>query len=112
MITKAGVTLPKITVGLSSYGRSSKLTEASCTSLMCRYKGPDSDATPGDGTNTPTWISDAEIYSIIEEASIAARKYDNGSESNILVYDSTQRAEFMHMQTRKEVGPTTTRAST
>ena len=39
MITKAGVPSNKITVGISSYGRSFGMADASCKGAMCRFTG-------------------------------------------------------------------------
>lgn len=52
MITKAGVPTYMITVGVSSYGRSFKMTESGCTGPMCTFVGPDSAAALGECTQT------------------------------------------------------------
>jgi chitinase len=65
MITKAGVPSHKITVGLSSYGRQFKMTDPKCTHANCTFVGPNSAATPGRCTETPDYISNAEIKEII-----------------------------------------------
>ncbi|KAI3092753.1 CAZyme family GH18 [Penicillium roqueforti] len=100
MVTKAGVPSNKIIVGLSSYGRSFQMTEAGCTGPMCRYVGPDSGATPGECTKTAGYISDAEINRILEEDDTAVKTYDESSDSNIMVYDSTQWVAYMDQNTK------------
>ncbi|KFZ19439.1 hypothetical protein V502_03643 [Pseudogymnoascus sp. VKM F-4520 (FW-2644)] len=47
MITKAGVPTNKIIVGVTSYGRSFKMTDPNCTGPMCTYVGPLSAAKKG-----------------------------------------------------------------
>jgi hypothetical protein len=100
MITKAGVPSSKIIVGLSSYGRSFKMTKPGCTGPMCRFVGPDSGAAPGKCTNTAGYISDAEINQILAEDSSAVTSYDKSSNSNILVYNSTEWVAYMDDDTR------------
>jgi GH18 family chitinase len=100
MITKAGVPSNKIIVGLASYGRSFKMIEAGCTGPMCKYVGPDSAAAKGECTNTAGYIADAEIYRILDEDATAETYYDNSSDSNILVYGSTEWVAFMDEDTR------------
>ncbi|KAL4765634.1 uncharacterized protein BDW70DRAFT_168842 [Aspergillus foveolatus] len=90
MIPKAGVPSSKVIVGLSSYGRSFKMTEAGCTGPMCRFVGPDSGAAKDQYTDTAGYIADAEIYRILEEDDRVETYYDNSSDSNILVYGSTE----------------------
>ncbi|KAL4799251.1 hypothetical protein BDV19DRAFT_385501 [Aspergillus venezuelensis] len=100
MITKAGVSSDKIVVGLASYGRSFKMTEAGCTGPMCRFVGPDSGAAKGMCTNTAGYIADAEIYRILDEDDTAETFYDKSSDSNILVYGSTEWVAYMDDDTR------------
>ncbi|KAH8430877.1 uncharacterized protein LDX57_008541 [Aspergillus melleus] len=100
MITKAGVSSRKIIVGLASYGRSFKMTKAGCTGPMCRFVGPDSGAAKGKCTDTAGYIADAEIYRILDEDDTAETFYDNSSDSNILVYGSTEWVAFMNEDTR------------
>ncbi|KAJ6025189.1 hypothetical protein N7444_012868 [Penicillium canescens] len=100
MITKAGVPSSKVIVGLSSYGRSFKMTKEGCTGPMCRYEGPKSGAQPGRCTKTAGYISDAEINEILDEDDTAKTSYDQSSDSNILVYNSTQWVAYMDDDTR------------
>ncbi|KAK1149031.1 hypothetical protein N8T08_007708 [Aspergillus melleus] len=100
MITKAGVSADKIIVGLASYGRSFKMTKPGCTGPMCRFVGPDSGAAKGECTDTAGYISDAEIYRILDKDNSAKTHYDKSSDSNILVYGSTEWVAFMDEHTR------------
>jgi hypothetical protein len=86
VITKAGVPSHKITVGISSYGRQFKMTDANCTHANCTYVGPKSTATPGRCTETPEYISNAEIKEIIRK-NPSARVKDSGGNSKVLVFD-------------------------
>lgn len=96
MITKAGVASNKIAVGVSSYGRSFQMLQAGCTGPMCPYAGPASGATKGPCTGTAGYISNAEINSIIAFNPSASKLYDVNSDSNILVYDTTQYINYMN----------------
>ncbi|KAM3064854.1 hypothetical protein ACMFMF_011694 [Clarireedia jacksonii] len=93
MITKAGVPTNKLVAGISSYGRSFKMTEAGCSGPDCTFTGPDSGATPGICTLTAGYISDAEVNAIAVANNISST-YD-GSFSNILVYNDTQWVAYM-----------------
>lgn len=92
MITKAGVAANKLVVGVSSYGRSFGLhnraaCEHSLTSPGCTFLGPESAATAGNCTNTPGYISNAEINDILD-SQVANAKFvrDEASDSDILYY--------------------------
>lgn len=100
MITKAGVFTKKIIVGLTSYGRSFGMTTAGCTGPMCEFTGPGSGATPGKCTKTAGYIAKAEIDDIIANNPSAQKIFDGPSDSNILVYDSTQWVAYMDETTR------------
>jgi len=58
----------KITVGVSSYGRSFGMTEAGCTGPECTFGGSYSESTAaaGECTQTRGYISNAEIIEMIE----------------------------------------------
>ena len=68
---------------------------------MCTYVGPDSGATPGVCINTAGYISNTKINRIIDEHDSAENIYNEGSDSNILVYDSTQWVAYMNGVTRR-----------
>jgi GH18 family chitinase len=88
MITKAGVPSDKITVGIASYGRQFKMTDPSCTGRTCTFVGPESGATRGRCTDTPEYISLAEINEIIEQnPSAKVYKEDNGGASKYMTHD-------------------------
>jgi GH18 family chitinase len=93
MITKAGVPTNKITVGVSSYGRSFGLTnKAACQSSLtnpgCTFVGPNSGATPGECTVTAGYISDAEINEILG-GSGAQYVFDTASNSDMMFYGNS-----------------------
>lgn len=54
MITKAGVVPEKVFVGVSSYGRSFRMSDPSCTGPQCTFTGAygHSEAEPGQCTGT------------------------------------------------------------
>ncbi|KAJ5887351.1 hypothetical protein N7495_007392, partial [Penicillium taxi] len=67
MITKAGVSLNKIAVGVASYARSFKMTEAGCWTDICTYTGPDSGAWLGPYTNTIGYILNYKLELVMAE---------------------------------------------
>ncbi|KAF3024875.1 hypothetical protein E8E14_011938 [Neopestalotiopsis sp. 37M] len=88
MITKAGVEAESIAVGVSSYGRSFRMSDSSCTGPDCTFTGPDSGAEAGICTNTSGYISNMEIQSIIDNSSISSTStLDEESYSNIVTWD-------------------------
>ncbi|KAH8803509.1 glycoside hydrolase family 18 protein [Xylogone sp. PMI_703] len=99
MITKAGVPANKVTVGVSSYGRSFGMTDPSCTGPECLFNGPDSTATPGQCTVTAGYVGDAEIYQYIQQG--AQTYHDDESDSDIAVYNGNWVA-YMNPQTKSE----------
>ncbi|KAL5043915.1 hypothetical protein BDW71DRAFT_216052 [Aspergillus fruticulosus] len=94
MITKAGVPSNKVVVGVSSYGRSFKMTSADCTGPDCTYVGSESDALAGRCTQTNGYIANAEINEIISTNPTAETWLDD-SDSNILVYNETEWVAYM-----------------
>ncbi|KAJ5817103.1 hypothetical protein N7447_009336 [Penicillium robsamsonii] len=68
-MTKAGVPSHKIVVGVTSYGRSFKMADATCRGPLCTYLGErnDSPAKPGRYTETGGYISNYEINEIIKK---------------------------------------------
>jgi len=91
MLTKAGVSSQKIVVGITSHGRSFRMSDTSCSGPFCKFTGDSrhSMAYPGLCTNTAGYISNAEINDIIDnpgEYTIAKTSVDTVSESNILMY--------------------------
>ncbi|KAK3389440.1 class V chitinase-like protein [Podospora didyma] len=102
MITKAGVPSSKIAVGVSSYGRSFKMTEAGCSGPMCTYVGGNSAAKAGSCTNTPGYIANAEIDAIIQNGGNVKTWLDQDSHSDILVYEGTEWVAYMSEDTRQQ----------
>jgi GH18 family chitinase len=101
MITKAGVPSNKVIVGVTSYGRAYGMTTPGCWTEMCTFQGPASTAEAGSCTGTPGYISDAEIKSIITSpARQAVQYYDSRSQTDIVVWDSTNWVGYMSASTK------------
>ncbi|KAF4223780.1 hypothetical protein CNMCM8980_010274 [Aspergillus fumigatiaffinis] len=108
MITKAGVPSNMIVVGVSSYGRSFKMSTPGCWTEQCTYTGPDSGAYPGRCTNTSGYISDYEIREIIRQNPTVQELWDANSCSNIVVFNDTEWVAYMdedNKATRKALFP-------
>ncbi|KFH40781.1 Killer toxin subunits alpha/beta-like protein [Hapsidospora chrysogenum ATCC 11550] len=94
MITKAGAPSNKVVVGVTSYGRSFKMTKAGCTGPMCKFVGPDSGARKGRCTGTAGYLAMSEIRDIIATNS-NIKTFTDKSESTILVYNNTEWVAYM-----------------
>ncbi|KAI0138872.1 hypothetical protein GGR57DRAFT_496245 [Xylariaceae sp. FL1272] len=94
MITKAGVPSNQVVVGVTSYGRSFKMTDASCSGPQCTYTGPDSGAKHGKCTDTGGYISDGEIEQIIADGG-AVRQWSDDTQSNYIIYDDDSWVAYM-----------------
>ncbi|KAH6688599.1 hypothetical protein F5X68DRAFT_168527 [Plectosphaerella plurivora] len=88
MVTKAGASTDKVIVGVTSYGRSFRMANPSCTGPMCRFTGPASGARPGRCTGTPGYLADAEIREILRVDPTARTFLDYNTMSNVLTYGS------------------------
>ncbi|KAJ4156030.1 hypothetical protein LMH87_001244 [Akanthomyces muscarius] len=99
MITKAGVEARKVVVGVSSYGRSFRMQDPSCSGPMCKYTGTrnQSEAYKGECTQTSGYISNAEMNEIIEYGGYSTVKssYDKASDSNILMYGDGKAVDWV-----------------
>ena len=114
-ITKAGVPSGQVVVGVTSYGRSFAVAEPGCYGPQCQFTGSrlTSNAKKGECTDTAGYLSDAEIYDIINgksgdltrrdiNSSRVTKNYvDTSSNSDILVYDDTEWVAYMSPGTRK-----------
>ncbi|KAI0403693.1 class V chitinase Chi100 [Xylaria palmicola] len=96
MVTKAGVPSNIIAVGVSSYGRSFKMTTPGCRGPECTYVGPDSAAWAGPCTNTPGYLADYEIGLIMKENPTAQEYWDSDSASSIVVFNQTEWVAYMN----------------
>ncbi|GES64787.1 class V chitinase Chi100 [Aspergillus terreus] len=109
MITKAGVPSTMTVVGVSSYGRSFEMSAPGCWTEQCTYTGPESGAFPGRCTETAGYISDYEIGEILRTNPTAQDLWDEGSYSDIVVFNETQWVAYMkkdNKETRKGLYPT------
>ncbi|CAK7209595.1 hypothetical protein SCUCBS95973_000493 [Sporothrix curviconia] len=89
MLTKAGVPTNKITVGVSSYGRSFGMADAGCVGSMCQYTGGygASTAQPGACTETAGYIGNAEIADYVYGNQSGTQTwYDAASDSSFTVF--------------------------
>ncbi|WKT41919.1 Chitinase II [Fusarium oxysporum f. sp. vasinfectum] len=84
MVAKAGVEARKLVVGVSSYGRSFKMSSARCKGPMCTFTGPESGAakewadTHNVDSNTDDDEEDLEVIeSRSKELSVAVKDYDD-----------------------------------
>ena len=108
MVTKAGVPSNKVAVGVSSYGRSFRMSAPGCWTEQCTFTGPESGAAPGPCTNTSGYLADYEIARILAENPSSQQFWDDESYSNIAVWDDTQWVAYMdedNKATRKELYP-------
>jgi hypothetical protein len=97
-ITKAGVPSSSVIVGVTSYGRSFEMSDASCWTEECSFTGGQdaSNAAAGLCTGTAGYISNAEIQDILNDPTRVNQNYlDEGSNTNILVYDNVQWVGYM-----------------
>lgn len=88
MVTKAGVPSYKLMLGVTSYGRSFRMADPTCSGPMCEFTSAPgkhwvSVAEPGICTGTEGYISDAEIAEIQRQAD------EMGSESEVMTWHET-----------------------
>ncbi|KAH8703812.1 hypothetical protein BGW36DRAFT_288853 [Talaromyces proteolyticus] len=98
MITKAGVPSSQVVVGVTSYGRSFEMSDASCWTENCTFTGSStqSNAEEGPCTATAGYIANAEIQDILNDPSRVNQNFvDDTSNTNILVYDNVQWVGYM-----------------
>ncbi|RMJ09850.1 hypothetical protein CDV36_010525 [Fusarium kuroshium] len=102
MITKAGVESHKVVVGVSSYGRSFKMSSSTCRGPQCTYLGErnKSPAKKGRCTGTAGYISDFEINEIIAKGGAIRTWYDEASDSDCLVYEGDEWVAYMSKVTK------------
>ncbi|KAF6808497.1 Killer toxin subunits alpha/beta 6 [Colletotrichum musicola] len=103
MITKAGVESHKVVVGVSSYGRSFKMADATCRGPQCTFLGDsaNSPAKKGRCTGTGGYIADFEIEEIIKKGGAIKTWYDAETDSDYLVYEGTEWVAYMKPETKE-----------
>ncbi|KAJ5441854.1 hypothetical protein N7491_004260 [Penicillium cf. griseofulvum] len=102
MMTKAGVPSHKIVVGVTSYGRSFKMSDPTCRGPMCTFVGErnNSPAKPGRCTDTGGYISNFEILEIIDKGGAIKSWYDEATDSDYLVFNSVEWVAYMTNKTK------------
>ncbi|RKK65966.1 hypothetical protein BFJ69_g15824 [Fusarium oxysporum] len=102
MVTKAGVPSHKVVVGVSSYGRSFKMSDSTCRGPQCTFLGArnESPANKGRCTDTGGYISDFEINEIIKKGGAIKSWYDEETDSDYLVYKGTEWVAYMSNTTK------------
>jgi GH18 family chitinase len=89
MVTKAGVEARKLVIGVSSYGRSFKMSSARCKGPACTFTGPESGAAKGKCTGTAGYISNAELKALVHSHSGDVEKWhDAKTDSDYMIFDS------------------------
>jgi GH18 family chitinase len=86
MITKAGVPNNKIFGGVASYGRSFGMADPSCHGPTCKFTGPKSGARPGECTQTPGYIANAEIEEWLADENEEITTYYDQVSASIISY--------------------------
>lgn len=97
MITKAGVPSNKVLVGITSYGRTFTMSTAGCVTADCTYTGA---GLAGECTQTPGYLSNAEINQIIANNPTASTLSDQSSDTDLLIYNNTQWVGYMTANTK------------
>ncbi|KAF3348765.1 hypothetical protein VD0004_g3575 [Verticillium dahliae] len=102
MITKAGVPTHKIVVGVTSYGRSFKMSDAGCRGPQCTFLGArnQSPAKKGRCTGEGGYISNFEIDEIIKKGGAIKSWYDAETDSDYLVYERVEWVAYMTETTK------------
>lgn len=92
MITKAGVEARQLVIGTFSYGRSFRMSDASCSGPFCTFTGDKtlSMAYSAPCTRTSCYISNAELNDIIKGGGnySIVKSYIDNSDSDILMYSN------------------------
>lgn len=91
MVTKAGLETRQLVIGITSYGRSFRMSQTSCSGPLCTFEGSRSQslAYAAPCTNTRGYMANAEIKDIIQshsQFSVFQDFVDKDSDSNILIY--------------------------
>ncbi|KAF5245052.1 hypothetical protein FANTH_7522 [Fusarium anthophilum] len=102
MVTKAGVEARKLVVGVSSYGRSFKMSSARCKGPTCTFTGPKSGAARGKCTDTAGYISNAELMALVHSHSGDVEKWhDAKTDSDYMIFEDTNWVAYMSEETKQ-----------
>ncbi|KAG5804982.1 hypothetical protein H9Q74_010194 [Fusarium xylarioides] len=102
MVTKAGVEARKLVVGVSSYGRSFKMSSVRCKGPACTFAGPESGAAKGKCTDTAGYISNAELKALVHSHSGDVEKWhDAKTDSDYMIFDDTNWVAYMSEETKQ-----------
>ncbi|KAM0287958.1 hypothetical protein ACHAQH_000025 [Verticillium albo-atrum] len=102
MITKAGVPTHQIVVGVTSYGRSFKMSDSGCRGPQCTFLGArnQSPAKKGRCTGEGGYISNFEIDEIIKKGGAIKSWWDSDTDTDYLVYDQVEWVAYMTNTTK------------
>lgn len=100
MITKAGVPSNRVVVGVTSYGRSFRMTTPGCYGPTCNFTGPSTGPEPGPCTGVADYLSNVEIKEIAGTNRVNYEIFDAASLTDILVYDDDQWVGWMSPTTK------------
>ncbi|VUC28028.1 unnamed protein product [Clonostachys rosea] len=102
MVTKAGMPSDKVVVGVSSYGRSFKMSDWGCRFQSCTFLGDRNTplAKPGNCTNEAGILSDYEIAQVTRNPLGVKAWYDADSDSDLVAFDGGEWVSHMSKETK------------
>lgn len=94
LVSKAGLDVGKIYVGIASYARSFEVSTSGCYEIGCTFTGPSSGATPGEYTDVPGILSFDDISYIQANDQVNDIYNDTESQCTIMLYNNNQWAAW------------------